>query len=65
MFSFSISLVLTQTWGIGLLFKKSASQIRSSIEKNTLCTLYLKRWGFHAKPVFFFNKLSGDLYFVL
>ena len=30
---------------------------------NTLCTLCLKGWGFHAKPVFCFNIYIGNLYF--
>ena len=31
--------------------------------KNTLCTLYLWRWEFLAKSVFFFNIFSADLHF--
>ena len=31
--------------------------------KNTVCTLCLRGLGFHAKPIFFSNIFSGDLYF--
>ena len=30
--------------------------------KNTLCILCLRRWGFHATPVFICNISKGDLY---
>ena len=30
--------------------------------KNTLCTLCLRGWEFHAKPVFIFNMFSCDYF---
>ena len=31
--------------------------------ENTFCTLCLRGWGFHAKPVYFLKIFNGDLYF--
>ena len=54
--------MLTLPWVIDILFE-TLTPIGDWIWKNTLCTLYLKGWGYQEKPVFFSNLFSGDLYF--
>ena len=47
--------------GLDILLGKLKAQVFDL--KNTLCTICLTGSGFHARPVFFFNTFSGDLYF--
>ena len=44
---------------LDILFVKLIAQVGDKLhKKNTLCTLCLRGWGFHAKPIFFCNTLS-------
>ena len=44
---------------LDILFAKVTAQIEDKLHlKNTLYTLCLRGWGFHAKPIFFFDTLA-------
>ena len=59
-----VSLMLTLTWGVNILFEKLTPEVGVSIWKKTkLGTLCLWGCGFHAKPIFFLNIFYGDLHF--
>ena len=59
--SCSISLILTLTRGTHILFDKLRPEKRGDgFEKHFLHYASFLEWGFHAKPVFFFNIFSGD-----
>ena len=54
----SVSLMLTLTWGTDILFDKLRQETTGDeFEKHPLHYASFLGWGFHAKPVFFFNIL--------
>ena len=54
--------MLTLTSGIAILFEKIRSEKGGEFEKHLLhcSSRFGVRWGFHARPVFFFNIFSHD-----
>ena len=59
----SISLNLTLTWGTDILFDKLRPETPDEFEKHPFHYASFLGWGFHAKPVFFFDIFSGDPHF--
>ena len=60
----SVSLRSTLTWCVDILFEKSTPETGEWIWKTSFA-LCLWGWGFHAKPVFFFNIFTGDPHYAL
>ena len=54
--------MLTLTSSMDILFDKLRPKTGDEFEKHPLHYASFLGWGFHAKPVFFFNIFSGDLH---
>ena len=53
--------MLTLTWSTDILFYELRTETGGNeFEKHPLHYVFLLGWGFHAKPVSFFNTFSGD-----
>ena len=57
------SLMLTLTWGIEKYLKSYHQKQKVEFEKHPLHYASGDGWGFHGRPVFFFNIFSRDLHF--
>ena len=61
--SSSVSLMLTLSWGIDILFENLTPEIGGWIWKTHFAYSASGWWRFITKPVFYFNIFCGDLHF--